>query len=174
MILRIGDKQSAVESRSDSRRLVSIITPTYNHERFIGACIESVLSQTYVHWEQIIIDDGATDNTEGIAKRYHDPRVRYCRQENQGLDNLAITYNRAFYASRGSPIPIQKGDDLWPPNKLATMVDAFADSSVVLGYGVMGEIDVACNVSRRSAAIARKYRRLARSVLFTDPVLAAM
>ena len=46
--------------------LVTIITPTYNHEDYIGQCIESVLSQTYTHWEQIIIDDGSSDGTAEV------------------------------------------------------------------------------------------------------------
>ena len=94
--------------------LVSILTPAYNHARFVGPCIESVLSQTYANWEQIIFNDGSTDNTGEIVKRYSDRRIRYYRQENQGIEKLAKTYNRALAEARGSIVVILEGDDLWP------------------------------------------------------------
>ena len=58
-----------------SKILVTIITPTYNHERYIDRCIESVISQTYSNWEQIIIDDGSTDKTAEIIAHYSDSRI---------------------------------------------------------------------------------------------------
>ena len=158
----------------DNSPLISIITPTYNHERFIASCVESVLSQTYSNWEQIIIDDGSTDNTRSAVEEFEDRRIRYLRQENQGIEALAHTYNRALTASRGSLVAVLEGDDIWPLDKLATMVSAFVDPSVVLAYGVMGEIDFAGSIARRSGHTARKYHRLLRSVLFNDPVRSAI
>lgn len=73
-------------------QLVSIITPTYNHERFIDCCIESVLAQTYPYWEQIIIDDGSIDKTGEIISKYKDERIRYIRQDNVGIWKLAKTW----------------------------------------------------------------------------------
>ena len=61
----------------ESTPLVSIITPTYNHEKFIAQCIESVLAQTYTAWEQIIIDDGSSDATKDIISKYNDKRIKY-------------------------------------------------------------------------------------------------
>src|SRR5437667_7605704 len=98
--------------------LVSVITPAYNHRRFIGPCIESLLGQTYTNWEQIIIDDGSTDDTAEVVRSYSDPRIRYFHQENQGIDALAQTYNRALNLSRGELIAVLEGDDLWPEDKL--------------------------------------------------------
>ncbi len=114
---------------------VSIITPSYNHEKFIGACIESAIQQTYENWEQIIIDDGSTDQTAEVILSYADPRIRYVHQENRGIEALPHTYNRALEFCNGELIAILEGDDAWPPEKLSSLVKAFDDKDVVLAYG---------------------------------------
>jgi len=114
---------------------VSIITPTYNHEAFIGRCIESVLAQSYPHWELIVIDDGSTDKTACIAESYRDERIRVLRQGNQGIGKLAETYNAALGTATGEVIAILEGDDYWPPHKLDLQVRDFDDPSVVLSWG---------------------------------------
>lgn len=149
---------------------MSIITPTYNHERFIGPCIESVLAQTYSNWEQIIIDDGSTDGTRSVIERYNDKRMHYIHQENQGIEALAHTYNRALSASRGSLIAILEGDDTWPQYKLATEVTFFEDGGVVLAFGDCRDIDEAGRYARRSARSYRHRRSLSKSTLFNDPI----
>jgi len=118
-----------------SQPLVSIITPTYNHEKFIGQCIESVLAQTYPHWEQIIIDDGSTDKTEEIIAQYEDKRIRYIRQNNVGIWKLNETYNKALQCSQGELIAVLEGDDFWPQDKLEKQVYAFEKQGVVLSWG---------------------------------------
>jgi glycosyltransferase involved in cell wall biosynthesis len=115
--------------------LVSIITPTYNHEKFIGQCIESILAQTYPHWEQIIIDDGSTDNTGDVVSRYKDSRIKYICQENVGIWRLAETYNKALNMSHGEFIAILEGDDFWPAHKLEKQLPSFSDPEVVLSFG---------------------------------------
>jgi glycosyltransferase involved in cell wall biosynthesis len=55
---------------------VTVLTAAYNQERYIGRCIESVLAQTYADWEMIIVDDGSTDNTRGVAASFCDPRIK--------------------------------------------------------------------------------------------------
>jgi glycosyltransferase involved in cell wall biosynthesis len=121
---------------------VSIITPTYNHARYIGACLESVLAQTMSGWEMIVIDDASTDGTGDVVARYPDPRIRYLRQEHAGLERLAETYNRALALCRAPLIAILEGDDTWPADKLERLVPAFGDPEIVLAYGltvVVGE-----------------------------------
>ncbi len=115
--------------------LVSIITPTYNHEIFIGQCIESVLAQRYKNWEQIIIDDGSVDRTSEIIKKYKDSRIRYIRQENLGIWQLGKTYNKALELSRGDFIAILEGDDYWYENKLAIQLPYFKEEKIILTWG---------------------------------------
>jgi len=115
--------------------LVSIITPTYNHEQFIGQCIESVLAQTFSDWEQVIVDDGSTDGTEKVIQGYRDPRIKYVRQEHKGPEHLAETYNLALAQSQAPLVAILEGDDFWPPDKLALQTPIFNDPNVVMSYG---------------------------------------
>lgn len=114
---------------------VSIITPTYNQERFIGQCIESVLAQTYLHWEQIIIDDGSTDKTGEIIAQYKDERIKYIRQDNVGIWRLGETYNKALKISQGELIAVLEGDDFWPAWKLERQIAVFEREKVVLSFG---------------------------------------
>jgi glycosyltransferase involved in cell wall biosynthesis len=106
--------------------LVSIITPTFNHEGYIGPCIESVQAQTFQNWELLILNDGSTDTTGQVADRYaeKDHRIRVYHSENVGVFRLDETYNRALSQAGGSLIGILEGDDLWEPDKLRKQVDA--------------------------------------------------
>jgi len=118
---------------------VSIITPTYNHERFISACLESVLAQTFPGWELWVIDDGSRDGTAEIVQGYarQDGRIRLIRHEsNWGVKKLAATYNQGLAAGNGEWIAILEGDDLWPPWKLGRQLrELAADPEIVLGFG---------------------------------------
>lgn len=106
--------------------LVSIITPTYNHEAYIADCINSVLRQTYVNWEMIIVDDGGTDKTLEIARRFaaSDTRIKVYTQKNVGIFRLSETYNFAVDVSSGTYLAVLEGDDVWTENKLSLQVDA--------------------------------------------------
>lgn len=150
--------------------LVSIITPTYNHEQYIGPCIKSVLDQTHSNWEQVIIDDGSTDKTPDIVSGFRDPRIRLERQANQGPFLLGNTYNRALSLAKGELVAILEGDDFWPPDKLAALVPAFLDANVVLAYGEAADVD-ARGLEQRNKSHATCLRKgLSHSVLFNDPV----
>lgn len=115
--------------------LISIITPTYNHENFIGDCIDSILAQDYQNWELIIIDDGSTDSTEKVISGYKDERIMYIKQKNKGIWNLYKNYNKALNLSKGELVAILEGDDFWPPYKLSKQLTAFKDPEVVLSWG---------------------------------------
>lgn len=119
--------------------LISIITPTYNHESFIGQCIESVLAQSYQDWEMLVIDDGSDDNTWEIIHNYasKDSRIHAFHQENKGIWRLAETYNFAFEKSKGELIAILEGDDFWPTTKLEVQTKwHIKNPNIVFSYGL--------------------------------------
>jgi glycosyltransferase involved in cell wall biosynthesis len=118
--------------------LVTIITPMYNHEMFVRKCIESVLSQSYTNWEQIIIDDASTDNSLKIASLFakRDKRIKIIRHKKDwGIENLANTYNQALKKARGKYIAILESDDYWPKNKLKLQMKHFSDPKIVFSFG---------------------------------------
>jgi glycosyltransferase involved in cell wall biosynthesis len=118
-----------------SARKVSIITPTFNHEKFIAECIESVLRQTYQAWEMIIIDDGSTDRTPEIIGHYRDPRISYIRKGHRGIEALAENYNLGVEKAKGEFLVILEGDDFLPHNRLEIQLPIFDDAQVVLCHG---------------------------------------
>ena len=122
--------------------LVSIITPTYNHEKFIGQCLESVLAQTYSNWEMIIIDDGSDDKTPEIVSLYNDNRIKFIRQNHKGIWKLGEMYNKALQLAEGDYIAILEGDDFWPSNKLELQIAAMDCSDAVLAWGKAQNVDV--------------------------------
>jgi glycosyltransferase involved in cell wall biosynthesis len=118
--------------------LISIITPTYNHEKYIAACIESVISQTYSNWELMIVNDGSTDNSSEIIKEFcqRDSRINLFNCENRGIYRLAETYNFALSKTKGELIAILEGDDFWVKEKLEIQVNAMLeDPESVLCWG---------------------------------------
>lgn len=118
--------------------LVSIITPTYNHEKYLADCIRSVQAQTFSNWEMIVVDDGSTDNTLQIAHLFaeQDQRIRVFTQKNVGIFRLAETYNFSLGQSNGKYIAVLEGDDVWLPEKLALQTQTMeADDNAVLSWG---------------------------------------
>jgi len=113
---------------------VSVVIPAYNHERYVGEAIQSVLDQTFQDLELIIINDGSTDNTETEILKFKDERIRYFSQENRGL---SATLNRGIELARGEYFNFLPSDDAFLPEKLATQLKAFEESKeigVVFSY----------------------------------------
>jgi len=117
---------------------ISILTPTYNHEKYISSCIESVISQSFSNWEMIIIDDCSRDQTYKIAKKYEklDKRIKIVRHRKRwGIKHLKNSYNEALNLSKGELIAIIEGDDRWPKNKLEMQLKDFINNNIVLSFG---------------------------------------
>ena len=120
--------------------LVSIITPTYNCSQFIAETIASVLGQTYLNWEMIIVDDCSTDNTREIVGQFlkEDSRIRYmCLEKNSGA---AISRNCALREAKGRWIAFLDSDDLWKSDKLEKQLDFMLKNGYAFSYHEYVEI----------------------------------
>ncbi len=96
--------------------LVSVLVPAYNHEKYVGAAIESVLAQTYENIELLISDDCSTDGTRDVISGYSDERVKpFFLEKNGGTVNALNTLLRA---AEGEYIAVLGSDDIWLPDKL--------------------------------------------------------
>jgi glycosyltransferase involved in cell wall biosynthesis len=104
---------------------VSILIPSYNHEPYLQACLESVRTQTFDDWEIILVDDGSTDESVALAKEVAkgDNRIRvYVNEQNLGTYG---TQARALSFATGNLICVLNSDDLWATNKLASQMTLF-------------------------------------------------
>lgn len=102
--------------------LVSVIVPSYNHEKYITQCIENIMNQTYNDFELIVIDDGSKDRSPEILKELQEKyNFRLIIQENIGL---SATLNKALKEhAKGKYISLCASDDFWCLNKLELQVN---------------------------------------------------
>jgi glycosyltransferase involved in cell wall biosynthesis len=116
---------------------VSVIIPSYNHERFVGECIQSVLDQTFQDFEIIITDDASTDQAVSIIEQFEDPRIRLFKHStNQGV---SVTANNCILHASGKYIAWISTDDAWYPEKLEIQVQ-YLDKHPEIG-AVFGKVD---------------------------------
>jgi len=108
----------------DSSPRVSVIMPAYNAAAFVRAAVDSILAQTFVDFELIILNDGSTDDTQDIIERYDDNRIRLINKSNSGV---AATLNLGLTEAQGEFIWRHDADDISLPEKLARQV-TFLDS----------------------------------------------
>lgn len=101
--------------------MISVILPTHNRAGLLKDAIESVLDQTYKDLELIIIDDGSTDHTEQVARRYGS-LVRYMKQAQGGP---AKARNMGIKHAKGEYIAFIDDDDIYNPDKLSMQLDCF-------------------------------------------------
>lgn len=101
--------------------LISAIVPVYNAEAFLAEAVESVLAQTYPHWELLLADDGSTDRGPEIARSYaerHPDRVRLLEHPGRANRGESATRNLGLREARGDLIAFLDADDVWLPAKL--------------------------------------------------------
>jgi glycosyltransferase involved in cell wall biosynthesis len=118
---------------------VSIVMPFLNLERYLQESIESVLAQTFSSWELLLIDDGSTDSSSGIAREYaaaFPERIRYLTHENHVNRGASASRNLGFAHAAGDYIALLDGDDVWMPHKLqeqVALLDATPEAGALYG-----------------------------------------
>lgn len=94
--------------------IISIVMPVYNGDKYIRECIDSILSQTYIDFELIIINDGSTDTTQKIIESYKDERILLINNHHDFIDSLNIGISKA----QGQYIARMDADDIMFPHRL--------------------------------------------------------
>lgn len=114
--------------------LVTVIIPTYNRAHLIGETLESILKQTYLNWECIVVDDGNDDYTEILLRTYveRDDRIIYYRRPESRPKGANACRNYGFELSKGKYINWFDDDDLMHEEKLETQVAALEASEYQL------------------------------------------
>lgn len=105
--------------------LVSVIISFLNEKHFLGEAVESVINQTYINWELILVDDGSTDKSSEIAKNYavrFPAKIIYAEHKGHINKGLSASRNYGISLSRGELIAIIDADDVWSPEKLNAQI----------------------------------------------------
>ncbi len=110
----------------ENKPRLSIIVPIYNAEKYIDNCMRSIVAQTFTDYEIILVNDGSTDNSDAICRKYQaeDSRVTYIKKENGGAGSAR---NAGMDAARGKYLAFPDVDDLFDPEMYADLY-ALAES----------------------------------------------
>jgi len=125
---------------------ISIITPNYNYAKYIGQTIESILNQAYQNFEHIIVDDGSTDNSVQIIKKYQirfPNKIKLIQQENRG-QTAAI--NVGLKKASGDIVAWINSDDTFCDDTFSQVVNAFKKKpKATIVFGDMNVMDMEGN-----------------------------
>ncbi|MDQ3623286.1 MAG: glycosyltransferase family 2 protein [Verrucomicrobiota bacterium] len=111
----------------------------FNGERFIEEAVESVLAQTYSHWELLMVDDGSSDGSTAIAQRYareFPDKVRYLQHDRHENRGMSASRNLGIRNARGEYLAFLDADDVWRPQKLekqVSILETLPQAGIVYG-----------------------------------------
>ncbi|RGN33240.1 glycosyltransferase family 2 protein [Bacteroides oleiciplenus] len=122
--------------------LVSIITPCYNSASTIGDTIQSVINQTYKHWELLVIDDCSQDKSIEIIKAFAaiDNRIKSLKTDAPS-GSPTLPRNIGIQEAKGRFIAFLDSDDVWLPNKLSMQIPLFVNSNVGIVYSYYRKVN---------------------------------
>jgi teichuronic acid biosynthesis glycosyltransferase TuaG len=126
--------------------LISVIMPNYNGSKYLSQAIESVINQSFVELELIIVDDCSTDDSVNILQSYalKDPRIfLYLNDTNRGV---AYSRNRGISLSTGRYIAFLDSDDFWLPHKLSTQLKIFEKFNCKITYSAYEVVNGSNNI----------------------------
>ena len=159
----------------DKSLKISIITASYNYEKYIIETIDSIINQKYENWELIIVDDGSNDNSLSVINDYiaRDERIQLYTHENNKNKGLSETIKLALSKCSGDYIAFLESDDIWDENNLSEKikiikqhpdiaiisndVELFGDETRISNYGnyfafqteIFAELIFPCNIFTR-------------------------
>lgn len=122
----------------NTKPLVSVCIPSYNHEKYVKECINSIIAQTYKNIELIIVDDGSTDSTFSKIKELEEEcqsrfvRFHYETKKNSGTCD---TFNYLYSLANGDYVYIIASDDFAAPDAIDTLVNSFDSDDIVMVVG---------------------------------------
>lgn len=138
--------------------LISVIMPMYNSERFVGKAIESVIGQTYPHWELLVVDDGSSDSSCDVVRAYaaRDPRVHLLVNPTPvGMPYAPRNYG--IQQARGEFIAFLDSDDIWLREKLRQQLVVFhRDERTAVVYSDYEKVNEEGERSARIVSAPRK------------------
>ena len=120
------DAHSSVDGQMGAQPKISIVTPSYNHARYLEECLLSVKEQNYPNVEHIVVDDGSTDNSlEILNRRASTPGWAHLQQHPEPHCGQSPTLNKGFRMATGDIVGWLNSDDRYRPACFQTVADAF-------------------------------------------------
>lgn len=113
-------------------QLVTVIIPVYNTRRFLAKCLDSVLDQSGINLEIILVDDGSTDGSGALCDEYaeRDSRITVIHQENAGV---SAARNAALERAKGDYILFVDSDDILPKDAIITLINKICSNGLIVG-----------------------------------------
>ena len=119
------------------QKLVSIAMCTYNGERFIKEQIDSILAQTYPHFELLIFDDGSSDNTAKIIQEYQEKHPNIHFKQNEKNLGFLKNFEQAISHAKGDYVALTDQDDIWKKEKLQTFVENINEHALIYSDAII-------------------------------------